>query len=113
MPCGVVAQHVLDAAGVHVAPVTRGLDVKRSLAYVSSGQVDAAIVYGTDVRASGGRVVRVPIPSALNTSTTYEIGSLASTELAALDRSFEDLVLSPRGRSILAAAGFAPPRLAS
>ncbi len=109
VPCGALAEQVLARAGVRVRPVTRGLNVKSTLAYVSSGEVDAAIVYRTDVLAAGKAVAGVPIPAAVNGSTAYPIAVLHSDASNALARDFADYVLSQPGQAVLARAGFAHP----
>ena len=109
VPCGALAQQVLAKAGVSVHPVTEGLDVTSTLAYVTSGEADAAVVYVTDVRAAGAKVRAVDIPAADNASTAYPIATVTGTGKPALAAAFEQFVLSPDGRSVLAAAGFAAP----
>ena len=109
VPCGALADEVLAAAHVTVKPVTRGLDVKSTLAYVTNGSADAAIVYVTDVKAAGDKVVGVEITAAQNASTTYQIATVRSSRHATLAQQFEDYVLSPDGQATLAAAGFSAP----
>lgn len=109
VPCGAVAQQVLTNARLTVKPVTQGLDVKSTLAYVTSGQVDAAVVYVTDVLAAGSKVKAVPIPTAVNAGTSYEIASLTRNRNARLAEAFEAYVLSPAGQSVLRKAGFEQP----
>jgi molybdate transport system substrate-binding protein len=109
VPCGALAQTVLDKAGVTVAPVTQGLDVKSTLAYVTSGQADAAVVYATDVRAAGDAVTGVEVPAEDNATTTYPIATVKSTRNPALATAFEDYVLSPEGQAVLRQAGFRAP----
>ncbi|MCG2798799.1 MAG: molybdate ABC transporter substrate-binding protein, partial [Cellulomonas sp.] len=53
VPCGKVAAKVLAAAGVAVTPVTLENDVKSTLSKVELGEVDAGLVYVTDVLAAG------------------------------------------------------------
>ncbi len=109
VPCGALAQQVLGTAKVTVRPVTRGLDVKSTLAYVTSGEADAAIVYVTDVEAAGTKVTGVAIPPADNASTAYPIATVTSTRNRALAEAFQRYVLSAPGQRVLAAAGFARP----
>lgn len=109
VPCGVLATQVLEKAHLTVHPVTQGLDVKSTLGYVTSGAVDAAIVYATDVRAAGEKVRGVPIPAEVNASTAYEIAPVKASKNARLAREFEDFVLSSAGQRTLAAAGFTAP----
>jgi molybdate transport system substrate-binding protein len=109
VPCGALALTVLGNAKVTVTPVTQGLDVKSTLAYVTSGQVDAAIVYVTDVLAAGAKVKAVEIPAAVNASTAYVIAPVKASRNAGLAASFEQYVLSAAGRAALAKAGFQAP----
>jgi molybdate transport system substrate-binding protein len=107
VPCGALADKVLASAHVRVRPVSRGLDVKTTLGYVTSGAADAAIVYVTDVLAAGRKVTGVPI--AVNATTAYEIAMVKASRHRALAREFEDFVLSADGQGVLAAAGFQKP----
>lgn len=109
VPCGALADTVLRNARLTVKPVTRGLDVRATLAYVTHGSADAAIVYVTDVLAAGSKVKGVPIPAAQNATTAYAIATVKATKHAELAQAFRELVLSDAGQSVLAAAGFAAP----
>jgi molybdate transport system substrate-binding protein len=109
VPCGALAQKVLDEAGVTVKPVTEGLDVKATLAYVTSGEADAAVVYVTDVKAAGAKVRGVEVPAAQNASTAYPIATVKGARNPAAAAAFSQLVLSPAGRSVLTGAGFSAP----
>lgn len=109
VPCGALAQKVLDNAHVTAKPITQGLNVKTTLAYVTNGQVDAAIVYVTDVKAAGSAVVGVQIPAADNAKTEYPIGVVTASKHTALATAFERYVESSAGRSVLTAAGFSAP----
>ena len=53
VPCGVVASEVFKNAGITVKPVTLQPDVKSVLTQVELGNVDAGMVYVTDVKAAG------------------------------------------------------------
>jgi molybdate transport system substrate-binding protein len=109
VPCGALADRVLANARVAVRPVTRGLDVKATLGYVTNGSADAAIVYVTDVLAAGDTVKGVPIPADVNASTTYEIATVTASRHADLAGQFHDFVLSSDGQAALAKAGFSRP----
>jgi molybdate transport system substrate-binding protein len=109
VPCGVVAAKVFANAGIRVTPTASEPDVKSVLAAVESGEVDAGLVYVTDVRAAGSKVVNVPIPAAVNASTTYPIAALKDAHSAGLATAFVDLVVSAAGRRVLAADGFSRP----
>jgi len=109
VPCGALAQKVLAKAKLTVKPVTRGLDVKAVLATVTSGEVDAGIVYVADVKAAHGKVNGVTIPASVNARTAYPIATLKGTRHGALARAFEDYVLSTAGQTVLTSAGFVQP----
>ena len=53
VPCGKVAAEVFQNAGITVTPVTEEVDVKSTLAKVTLGEADAAMVYVTDVHRPG------------------------------------------------------------
>ncbi len=91
VPCGVVATQVLKNAGITVHPAASLADVKSALAAVESGEVDAGLVYVTDVRAAGTKVKGIGIPAAVNASTTYPIAVLKDARNATLAREWVDL----------------------
>lgn len=105
VPCGAAAQPLLEA--LSLTPVTVEPDVKSVLAKVITDEVDAGIVYVTDVQAAGAAVRGVDIPAELNAGTSYPIARVrASTSDRA--QAFIDLVLSDQGQRILGDFGFAP-----
>jgi molybdate transport system substrate-binding protein len=108
VPCGVVAASVLSKAGVSLTPASREENVKAALAKVEMNEVDAAIVYVTDVKAAGSKVVGVPIPDAQNASTQYPIAPLMHSRNRPLAQAFVGYVLSAAGIAVLTADGFAP-----
>ena len=110
VPCGAAARDVLQKAGVRVTPVTRELDVRALLGKVMSGDLDAGIVYVTDVRAVGRKVASVPIPASVNVTTTYPIASVRETTNPVGAQTFVDYVRdSQSAQGILRAYGFARP----
>ena len=109
VPCGKVAAEVFAKANLEVRPVTEEVDVKSVLTKVTLGEVDAGVVYVSDVLAAGAKVKGVEIPTAQNASTEYPIAPLAASEHPAIARQFVDLVLSGTGSAILRDAGFQRP----
>ncbi len=109
VPCGAVAAKVLTGASVRLTPVSQEADVKAVLTKVQLGEVDAGLVYATDVRAAGAKVLGVAIPDAVNASTSYPIATLTSSRQRASAQAFVDFVLSAAGRGVLTAAGFRQP----
>jgi len=109
VPCGAVAAEVFKNAGITVKPVTLQPDVKSVLTQVETGNVDAGVVYVTDVMAAGGKVKGVAIPASENVSTLYPIATISSSKEKSIAQAFVAYVLSPTGQQVLAAAGFQSP----
>jgi molybdate transport system substrate-binding protein len=109
VPCGVVAAEVFKNAGITVKPVTLQADVKSVLSQVELGNVDAGMVYVTDVMAAGTKVKGVTIPAADNASTLYPIATITSSKHESEAQAFVAYVLSPAGQQVLTAAGFEKP----
>jgi len=109
VPCGATAKQVFDKAKLTVKPVTLGADVKAVLTAVQLGEVDAGVVYRTDVQAAGAKVEGIEIPAGQNASTSYPIATLAGAPNAEAARAFVDYVLSAAGAEVLTEAGFASP----
>ena len=109
VPCGAAAAEVFANANLTVTPVTLETDVKAALTKVVLGEVDAGVVYATDVQAAGDTVTGITIPAALNASTRYPIARLTTSAHPDLAQAFVDFVLSADGASVLTAAGFQKP----
>ena len=109
VPCGTTAAKVLSNARLTVTPVTQEVDVKAVLTKVTLGEVDAGIVYVTDVQAAGAKVKGIEIPTQVNASTTYPIATLTSAPNKATAKAFTEYVLSTDGAAVLTAAGFVRP----
>lgn len=105
VPCGDLARQVLDAAGITASVDTDEPNVRALLAKIAAGELDAGIVYATDVVAGG--VDGVDIPSAVNVTSDYPVTVVGGGSDAA--EAFVEFLLSARGRSILAEYGFALP----
>ena len=109
VPCGVVAAEVFKNAKITVKPVTLQPDVKSVLTQVELGNVDAGVVYVTDVQAAGAKVKGVTIPADVNASTLYPIAALTHSKESSIAQAFVAYVLSPAGEQVLKAAGFEQP----
>lgn len=109
VPCGAAAATVLRLARVRLTPATLEPDVKAALAKVRLGEVDAALVYRTDVRAAGGEVAGVEFAGSAAAINDYPIVALTGGGNAAGAAAFVEYVRSDRGQAVLVAAGFQPP----
>jgi molybdate transport system substrate-binding protein len=109
VPCGAVASQVFANAKITVKPAANEADVKSTLAAVETGEVDAGLVYVTDVRAAGAKVKGIPIADSMNADTTYPIAALKHASQPRLAQQFVAYVLSPAARKVLTADGFRNP----
>ena len=109
VPCGAAAERVFDAAGLTAAPDTLEEDVRAALTKVELGEVDAALVYATDVQAAGNAVEGIEFPEAADAVNGYPVCTLTDAPNPAGARAFAELVTSAEGREVLAAAGFGAP----
>jgi molybdate transport system substrate-binding protein len=109
VPCGAAAVKVFQAAEITPKPDTLESDVKAALAKVAAAEVDAALVYRTDVIADARRVQGIDFPEAAQAVNTYPIAILAESRSPAVAQAFVDYVLSGKGQAVLSKAGFAKP----
>ena len=94
------------AAGLRGAPDTLEQDVKAALAKVRLGEVDAALVYRTDVLAAGADVRGIDFPEAGSAVNDYLVALVGGRSAGT---AFVDRVLSEQGRQVLADTGFDRP----
>lgn len=109
VPCGDFARQVLRNAAVTASIDTNEPDVRALLTKIAADELDAGIVYVTDVAAAPGLVEGIEIPAALNVEAAYPIAELARSSNPAAARAFIDFALSSEGQAILAGHGFAAP----
>ena len=109
VPCGSAAADVFAAAGITPEPDTYEEDVRAALTKVELGEVDAALVYASDVVSAGDEVEGVAFPQAQDAVNRYPICVLADAANPSAARAFVDLVWSDEGRRALADAGFRAP----
>ena len=109
VPCGSAAEKVFAAAGLTPAPDTLEQDVRAVLTKVELGEVDAALVYRTDVLAAGDSVEGIDLPGSADAVNDYPVVVLAESPNPDAAAAFVDLVLSAEGRDVLTGAGFQAP----
>ena len=109
-PCGATAAEALTRARVNLLPtaVTRAPDVDATLAQVTTGDADAAVVYVTNASTVGTTAVGVPIPKSQNVPTSYPIAILRSSSDPKLAGAWVVYVLGPVGTAALRKAHFLP-----
>jgi molybdate transport system substrate-binding protein len=90
-------------------PASEELDVKSTLAKLTSGEADAVIVYHTDVVAAGDKVDEVEIPDEHNVIATYPIAFVRATHNRAAAVAFVKEIASGSGQDALRKRGFLAP----
>ncbi|GAA1458291.1 molybdate ABC transporter substrate-binding protein [Nocardiopsis exhalans] len=109
VPCGAAAAAALEASGLDVTPVTYEEDVRSVLTKVEMNEVDAGLVYATDVISAEGRVEGLDFPEAEEAINGYPIGVLANSADPELAAAWIEAVTSAEGAAVLDDAGFGAP----
>ncbi|MFP5372039.1 MAG: molybdate ABC transporter substrate-binding protein [Actinomycetes bacterium] len=106
VPCGSAAQQLFDVADVAAVPDTYEEDVRAVLTKVQLGEVDAGLVWFSDVVAAGPTILAFAPREAVLAETEYPIAALTAAPNPEAARAFVELVLSKEGRAALSSAGF-------
>jgi molybdate transport system substrate-binding protein len=109
VPCGAAADKVFKAAGITPQPDSLEQDVKAVLTKVGLGEVDAGLVYKTDVLSAKDKVEGIEFPEADKAINEYPIATLTKAPNPDGAKAFVAYVLSDQGKSVLGAAGFNIP----
>ena len=109
VPCGAAAAKAFAAAKLTPHPVTLEQAVSSVLTKLELGEVDAGIVYQTDVKSAGSKVFGVNFPEAASAINTYPIVVVKTGKNPVAGQEFLNYVVSPAGQQILQAAGFQQP----
>ena len=84
-------------------------DVRQVLDYVGRGEVDAGVVYASDVLSAGAKVKEVArATDDSHEPIVYPIAIVKDSQRQEVAQKFIDLVLSAEGQRILAKHGFVP-----
>ena len=109
VPCGEFGREALANAGVTPSIDTDEPDVRALLTKVEAGEVDAGIVYVTDVMSTEGAVEGMEIPEEDNVVAEYPIVALNGAPNPDGAAAFVEFVLSEEGQAILDDFGFITP----
>jgi molybdate transport system substrate-binding protein len=109
VPAGRYARQAFARAGVTPPESSQETDVKAALNKVVLGEVDAAVVYTTDVRAARGKADGVTIPEAHDVIARYPVAVLKEARNPEGAEAFVAFLLAPRGRKLLEEYGFLAP----
>jgi molybdate transport system substrate-binding protein len=112
VPSGRYARQSLNAAGLLPVLEDRLIpceNVRQALVYVERGEVDAALLYRTDVLAASVRLDAWEVPDSLHTPIRYLACISIGSPRPEASRRLLDLLLSADGQEILRQHGFRPP----
>lgn len=108
VPCGDVAERLIERNDLTVAPVSLEGAVGDVLGKVHNGEADAGWVYRTDAVAAGDDVEVIDIPGADNAPTTLWVAAATASRSPERAAALVELILSPDVAAALADAGFTP-----
>lgn len=109
VPCGAAAVKVFEAAGLTPQPDTLESDVRAALTKVELDEVDAALVYTTDVLVAGEAVEGIDFPESADAVNDYPIAVLTEAPNPDAAAAWIEFVRSEVGLEALQAAGFQLP----
>ncbi len=108
VPAGDYAREVLARAGVEVTPRTLEPNVSAIVNKAALKEIDAGIVYVTDVALDDYRVDGIAIPSEQNVVAEYPIAVLKDASNPAAARAFVEFVRTAPAQAILRRYKFLP-----
>ncbi len=108
VPVGDYARQVLAKANIDVKPKTLEANVSAIVNKVALREIDAGIVYVTDVAIDDYRVDGIPIPDSENLLATYPIAALSSSKNRVGALAMVAFAKSETAQSILAKYKFLP-----
>ncbi len=107
VPCGMAADAALMAqSGVKSRPVSYEPKASSALTKLISGEVDAAIIFHTDVVANSKTLREIPFNDKKAASTQYQIGLVTKSKHAAVSQIFIDYLLSKSAMQLMSNHGF-------
>ena len=109
VPCGHLGREALEQAGVTPSPDTDEPDVRALLTKVEAGELDAGLVYVTDVVVAGHAVEGIDLPAEVDVVASYPIAATTRSEHPDRARAFIEFVLGAEGQAILERSGFERP----
>lgn len=109
VPCGTIAQQVLDQAGVKLDKPSEEANVAGVSAKVATGEVDAGFIYSTDVRAQKDKGVQsVRLDGVKPNEYPMVLTQEGDDKRSAVD--FGEWIRLGKGQDILQKYGFGPSK---
>ncbi len=107
-PCGDATQRLFDLDGFTAKPTTEEENVKGVLTKVTTGEIDAGLVYASDAQAAGAEVDVVRAANASEVVNVDPIAVVKGSGDVEAARDWIDLVTGDEGQQVLKAHGFGP-----
>lgn len=107
--CGAATRQLQARTGMRLNAQnldTTGVDVLKD---ITSGKVDAGLIFKTDALSAGDNVSWFGFPESADATVTSWIATMKNSDQAGLATKFVQDVTGPAGRKILAEDGFAEP----
>ncbi len=105
VPCGRIGRRLLHRASVAPAIDTNEADVRSLLTKIEAGELDAGLVYRSDVMAGEGAVEGIEVAGAAEVLASYPIVALAGATAREEAQAFVAFVRSGEGQRILTGHG--------
>ncbi|WP_025273262.1 molybdate ABC transporter substrate-binding protein [Haloglycomyces albus] len=105
-PCGQISDRVLSASNSSPNIQTYEKSVKSTLAKLELGQVDAALVYRSDVLTASADLRPIPLSPELDPFATYSIALVERALNPEAGEAFIDYVRSASGQHVLEQYGY-------
>lgn len=109
VPCGSFGRQALANAAVTASLDTNEPDARALLTKIEAGELDAGIVYVTDVLAAGAGIEGIDIPEDLNVVAEYPIVALRGGTNPEATAAFVAFVISAPGKAVFVDFGFQSP----
>ena len=107
-PCGDATQHLFARNKFTGKPATEEENVKGVLTKVTTGEVDAGLVYASDAKSGGDKVDVVRAANASEVVPVDPIAAVKGGKNAGAAEDWIDLVTGTEGQEVLASHGFGP-----
>ena len=107
-PCGDATQRLFELDRFSGKPATEEENVKGVLTKVTSGEVDAGLVYASDAMSASAKVDVVRAENASEVVTVDSIAAIEGSENSGAAKDWIDLVTGTKGQEVLGSHGFGP-----
>lgn len=108
VPCGNATDKLATQLGVTLSPVSEETKVTDVLGKVTSGEADAGLVYATDAKRAGEKVVTIQVPGSEKLPNTYWAAVVKASKNTERAKAFIE-TLNGVGRTTLTEHGFGAP----